>query len=729
MTLSLVIPAWGQSPEEGTPSLALAGRLATLPTVGLPLQRPVMVHWNVRHIPFIEAETDHDLAVALGALHVHLRWTQMELMRHVALGRVAELIGPFGIRFDRLLRTLDLTRAVPQIATSLSQATRDWVEAFVLGINYAIQRLPCLPPEFRLLGLGRAAWTLHDILAVGRLAAIDVTWITWFRLSQNRTRLPLREVWSRLTSASAAETVLGQADSVLQGFARSGSNAWAIAPARSNSRSACIAGDPHLSALLPNLFLVAAYRSPSYHAVGFMTPGIPAILIGRNPSIAWGGTNLHAASSDLFDVSDLPASAIATRRERLRVRFAGTRELLVHETELGPIISDVLPLGDGARCALRWMGHECSDELTAMLAVNRARGWQEFRAAIEQIGVPGQNMIYADVAGHIGKAMAVHLPARPPSEESVLPLPTTAAAWWTQTVRGSALPSMSDPAEGFVVSANDRPPPAEVLIGHLFSSNHRVQRLREVLRQATDWDFAQLAALQRDVLLPPVLPLRDRFVGLLRRGTGRAQHRLTAQLAAWDGRYTAASRGALAFELLLFHLGVALHGRRGLASYTVVWNTRDLLFRDLHSLPHDILAQKLRRTVPATLRGIRRFRTWGGMHQVAPRHFLAALPIIGRRYRVRDFPADGGSDTVFKTAHAPTARQHRAGLVSTARHISDLSDPDKNWFVLLGGQDGWAGSATVTDQIALWRAGEYVQVPLRPETARAAFPFHTELRP
>jgi penicillin G amidase len=103
--------------------------------------------------------------------------------------------------------------------------------------------------------------------------------------------------------------------------------------------------------------------------------------------------------------------------------------------------------------------------------------------------------------------------------------------------------------------------------------------------------------------------------------------------------------------------------------------------------------------------------------------------VIGRRFRTPDFPADGGSDTILKTAHAMTGRRHRAGLVSTARHVSDLSDLDDNWFVLLGGQDGWSGSTTTADQIPLWRTGKYIRVPLRPESVRRVFRFCTELRP
>jgi penicillin amidase len=713
-------------------------RLAMLPRDGLPLQHVVQVHWDEHQIPFVEAASDQDLALTLGVIHVHLRWTQMELMRHIARGRMAELLGPFGTRLDRSLRTLDLTRAAPHIADLLPVATRNWAEAFVSGINYAIGHLQRMPAEFRMLGLAREEWSLLDIISVGRLAAFDVTWLAWLNLLRRWHGAELDAIWCRLVgSPSALDIATTDRSSsrnllqvFLQGFGRFGSNSWAVAPGRSASGSACIASDTHLPALLPNLWLIAGYRSPSYHSVGLMAAGIPAILLGRNPWIVWGGTNLHAASSDLFDVSHLPANRITQRRERIRVRFGGSRKMVVRDTEYGPMVSDLRRSFRKAAYALRWMGHSPSDELTAMLAVNRARNWQEFRAALDELAVPGQNMIYADVAGHIGKAMAVHLPMRNPDGEAPLLLPASSASAWDRIVRGGDLPASLDPPEGFVASANDRPPKTKVRIGYLFSSDHRIKRLREALQQSNGWNFATLAALQQDVLLTAALPIRDVLVGSLRRGhANAAPQRVAEQLAVWDGRYTADSTGALAFELLLFHLGLALQGRRTLAGYAAVWNTRELLFRDIEAAPPHVLARILRRVAPRVLASVRQFRCWGSMHRLQPRHILASLPVIGRRFRTTEFPADGGSDTVLKTAHAMTGCRHRAGLVSTARHISDLSDLDDNWFVLLGGQDGWSGSTTTADQVPLWRTGKYIRVPLRPESVRQNFPFCTELRP
>ena len=100
---------------------------------------------------------------------------------------------------------------------------------------------------------------------------------------------------------------------------------------------------------------------------------------------------------------------------------------------------------------------------------------------------------------------------------------------------------------------------------------------------------------------------------------------------------------------------------------------------------------------------------------MAVRSPLAALPGVGRWFAAPAWGAAGGNETINKSGHGPVRGRHRVTYGACARHLSDLADPDANWFVLLGGQDGWLGSANITDQIALWRAGEAVRVPLRHE--------------
>jgi penicillin amidase len=115
------------------------------------------------------------------------------------------------------------------------------------------------------------------------------------------------------------------------------------------------------------------------------------------------------------------------------------------------------------------------------------------------------------------------------------------------------------------------------------------------------------------------------------------------------------------------------------------------------------------------------------MHRLPVHHLLGGVPLIGGRYRFGDLPAPGSNDTIFKTAHSLAAKRHDTRYGTQSRHISDLSDPDANWFVLLGGQDGWFNSSTFADQVELFMTGELIQVPLTLDRVRDRFRHHMRL--
>src|SRR5205085_7487627 len=125
----------------------IAQRLAALPRLRLPLGAPVEIRWSDRLVPFIEAASDRDLAVALGIVHAHLRLAQIELLRRIAQGRLSEILGPIAIPLDHGLRLLDPTRAVPAIERSLPAATRDWLDGFVAGVNHHVANADEAPLE------------------------------------------------------------------------------------------------------------------------------------------------------------------------------------------------------------------------------------------------------------------------------------------------------------------------------------------------------------------------------------------------------------------------------------------------------------------------------------------------------------------------------------------------------------------------------------------------------
>ena len=724
-------------------------RLSAMPTGSLPLDAPVTIYWDDHQIPFIEASTDGDAAFALGLVHAHLRLGQMAIYRRIAQGRISEMGGPLAVDIDRGLRALDFGRAVAAMEADLPEATRRWLQRFVDGINTYQARASTLPIEYQILKLSPEPWTVKDVLTFGRLAGADVSWIVWFNLLKLRERPDWPRIWARLIGkggeplmppAGGDRNAAADLSDVLTGLSRSGSNSLAIGPQRSRTGSAIMANDPHLGISVPNVWLIAGLKSPSYHAVGLMVPGLPLFAIGRNPEAAWGGTNLRAGASDLVDVSGMPATEKTTRTETIHVRWWLDEEVALRDTRFGPILSDApqlrkLGLSDAA---LRWIGHQPSDEVTAMLNVSRARTFEEFRVAFASFAVPGQNMLYADAAGTIGQVFAVQLPDRrdePPAD--ILVDPGTSDRSWARIMTVGSLPFTVDPPEGFIASANNRPRNGDATIGYFFSPDDRVERMAAVVKQAGRIDVDGVKALQRDVYVGSSAELNEIFVRKLRESgiAGEAageSRRLFDLMAGWDGQYGADAQGPVAFELFRFHVTRDLYesslGATDWAAFANTSRIKAMMIEDIERTPPETLMPLLRRSLEAAARTLEEFPTWGDMHRLVLRHPLAFVPVVGRRFEFADYPIGGSSDSLMKTAHGSTDERHRATYGANARHISDLSDPDRNWFVLLGGQDGWLNSSTFLDQVPLWLEGRYIEVPLRLETVRARFRTVTELR-
>ena len=692
-----------------------------LPRTGLPLANPVSIRWDEHQIPFIEAESDTDLGVALGIVHAHLRLGQLELMRRLAQGRVAEMIGAAGIPADQLLLTLDVGRAVPAMLSGMPATTLEWLSAFTRGINHYLMHVRPLPSEFAIFALRPEQWTVSDVLTLGRLASADVNWILWFQLLRFHRDSDWPLLWRRLLAT-------GGEVSPIAAPPRAGSNSFVVGASRSASGSALIASDPHLSMVLPNTWLLAGYRSPSYHAAGLMLPGLPFVALGRNPWIAWGGTSLHAASSDLVAV---PGDAPLTERQvELAVRWGRPRTIRIRESQWGPVLTDVSLLSVGrATLALRWMGHRPSDEMTAMLAANRARDLREFRAALNGFGVPGQNMLCAEATGRIGRMMAVHLPRRDRFPDDIAVQPTRDDGW-EEPVTGADLPFLVDPPEGFITSANEKPSADGFLVGRHFSTSDRKRRLEHLLTRVERCGAETVMPIQRDAHWQSGHAQCQQILGWVgSQRLSRRQRRIFGPLRDWDGNYDAASHGALIFEVLCYELARVLVSRRHLSAYAAAWGTRRLIWSDIVAAEPQERQRALRTAMRRVARDVGAGETWGDRHRLRIGHPLALLPIVGSAWRFTDDATSGTSDSLMKTAHSLTARRHGCSYGSVARHISDCADPDANYFVLLGGQDGWMGSTTFLDQVPLWQRGDYIQLPLRRETVDAMFHHETTLTP
>ena len=130
------------------------------------LQQTVTTRFDANGIPHIYGANEHDVFLALGYLHAQDRLFQMELLRRVGSGRLAEIFGAQVIEVDRFFRMLGFA----QHADSAAQAFRNGPEAawkqaaraYLQGINQYIEHGKT-PLEFRLAGIPKAPFTERDL--------------------------------------------------------------------------------------------------------------------------------------------------------------------------------------------------------------------------------------------------------------------------------------------------------------------------------------------------------------------------------------------------------------------------------------------------------------------------------------------------------------------------------------------------------------------------------------
>lgn len=363
-----------------------------------------------------------------------------------------------------------------------------------------------------------------------------------------------------------------------------GSNAWAVAPERSKTGFALLANDPHLAVSMPTVWFVNGLhcrpltKACPYDVAGVSFPGVPAVILGHNRHIAWGATNSRPDVQDLFVEKLAPGDPtryeymgellpFETRTETIKVAGGPDVALTVRSTVHGPVIDDVVkplaPIGDGGGglgrpgyvFALRWtalVGAETS--LDTFLLLDRARDYDDFRAALRTFGGPSQNFLYADDAGHIAFQLAGRIPIRAGGDGSVPAPGWDGSADWTGYVPFGKLPRLLDPAGGAIVTANNAPVGRDYpyLLGREWDAGYRAARINELLAVKKRFSPDDFRKMQLDDRLLRADPLIE-AAGAVKAATPDGEI-VRRRVAGWDGTTPADSLGAAAGEVFAYRL-------------------------------------------------------------------------------------------------------------------------------------------------------------------------------
>jgi penicillin amidase len=354
---------------------------------------------------------------------------------------------------------------------------------------------------------------------------------------------------------------------VAGGGAAWGSNSWAVAGSRTASGRPLLANDTHLGLQMPSVWYQIGLHGGGWDVVGFSFPGMPLVIIGHNPRIAWGITNLCADVQDLYvEKLDAPLSGhprryrfqgawrdLAVTRQVIRIKGKPALDYEVRATNHGPIVNDAFPeLKDAPPTALRWTALDPGGAhlLDALMALDRAADWAAFRRALGAWDVPSLDFVYADVDGHIGYQATGLVPLRAPGQQGLVPVNGwDGAAEWRGFIPYDALPRLFDPPQGIIVAANNKVAGDgyPYFLAYDMADPYRARRIADRLAAAKRLTLGDMRALQADVLGLPALALRPYLLAVA--PAGERERRALDAVRRWDLRYETDSVGAAVFEV------------------------------------------------------------------------------------------------------------------------------------------------------------------------------------
>ena len=678
-------------------------------TIGVGVSRPVTVRFDSLGEPHIQAASQADALFAQGYVTAQDRLFQMDGLRRLTAGDLAEILGPAYLDSDRESRRLRLRRVAEAALLKLPAADRADLAAYTRGVNaFLATHRNNLPVEFTLLRYQPRPWSEVDCLLVALQMFRDLT-TTWRNelIKRNMLRAGDAGKVNFLFPVRTANEV------------HPGSNAWALAGSHTASGKPLLGNDMHLEYSVPGIWYMAHLEAPGLDVAGVALPGVPGIIVGHNQRIAWGITNLE------FDVQDLYIEKLNERtgqylyqghveqaqreRELIPVKGRPPVEMIVWVTRHGPLF--VTEGND--RMALRWVAEDPSIYQFPILEYDRAQNWAQFTAALARFPGPGSNFVYADVDGNIGYHAAGKLPKRRGYAGDVPVDGSSGNFDWDGYIPFDELPSIYNPPRGIIVSANQNPFPPDYPypVSGKFDSPDRARQILDRLSGHQGWSPDRMLRVQTDVYSALLRFVATQAVAAYEKSRTRSADLDTAAalLRGWNGQVDQDAAAPLLAELLYEHVrtAVAQSAAPGQAAAYDVPMAAAVVEQLLRHRPSgwfasydDLLRTALRDAVDE---GIRiqgrnlkgwRYGAWWRVPLYNP--VLHRVPLVGRYFDIGLVPMSGSATTVKQTTRR---------LAPSMRMDADLGAWDRSLLNLQIGQSGEIFSRHYKDQWAAYYNG------------------------
>ena len=736
------------------------------------LSRQVEVHFDRWAVPHIYAHSEADAFYALGYVHAQERLFHMELLRRLAKGQLAEILGPELVETDTFFRTLGLKQFGEKFirqADTDSPAYRI-AENYFKGINYFIATGPA-PVEFDLLGIPKTPFTMPDMISVAGYMAYSFAsgfktdpLLTFVRdrfgpeylkdLGHSIAPTPPLKLLTEThrSLAQLAALVVDIETSTAPYGAFEGSNAWVVSGRHTRSGKPILAGDPHIAFSCPSVWYEAHIVTPHFEEYGHFLSGIPFALLGLNRDIAWTLTMFENDDVDLFVERANPENPnlvwsdgqwmpLVEEIEHIRVKGKPDEVITVRRSKHGPIINDVIKVLGSRKepVAATWAFHDLSNDfMEAFYRLSHAKNAGDAQAALKNLRAPGLNVVLADADGNIAWWAVGAVPIRPAHVDPNFLLDGASGKDDYQGIYPfSSNPQFINPASGIIVSANHQPQDfgTGTVPGYYLLAD-RALRIEHLLESKPgDWTAEDMKRIQLDTHSAFSLTVRDQIIAVLKDsadvGGAPLSEAAMAYLERWNGDHRREDIAPTVYSTLQYFLLEMTFKDEMEDDFFKVFLRTQIPNRALGKvIGHEASpwwddvstpAKETRQVVVArawqkTLNHLRKLLgddpakwTWDKVHRVEYVHPIGRKKPLDKIFNVGPLVVDGGNEVPNWMGFRYSPAPHEIYLGPSTRRIVDFGAPEQSLGINPTGQSGYFFNDNYDDQAALYADGQYRQ--------------------
>ncbi len=712
---------------------------------------------------------------ALGYVHAQDRLWQMELIRRIAPGKLAEIFGTRALKNDKFFIGLGINENSEKAIATLNKNGKPYqmAMAYLDGVNQYLENGKT-PIEFNILGIKKEKFTLKDVYNTFGYMAFSFAMaqktdplLTDIKnkygeeylkdlgidYSLNTTRIKIsKEKTQQYIEISKSITTLLE-NSPVPPFI--GSNSWVLSPKKTKTGKVLFCNDPHIEYSQPGTWYEAHISCPENEMYGYYLAGTPFPLLGHNRDYAYGITMFENDDADLFEEENNPKNEnqyktvtgfqnYKIRTKTIKVKDSTSIILNVKETQHGPIMNDLIDNFKNQKpVSFSWIYTQQPNKiLDAVYSLSHAKNMTQFQKGVSYIVAPGLNIMYGDAKNNIAWFTSGKLYKLEKGVNANLILNgTNGIDDKKKFLEYAKNPSAINPSWNYVYSSNNMP---EAIDGYNYPGYYlpedRARRITNLLDNKSNWSKEEVSKMTNDNTSPVSIETVKTMLLVINNKNLSSQEKAAINLLKnWKGTNQLIDVAPTIYtKWLYFYLKNTYQDEMGEISFkqflkthimkqSIAFQTKNInspWWDNIHTKSKketrsDILNMSFKQAISSLnnqLGNDVNSWTWNKVHKVEYKHPLGSVALFKPFFNVGKFSISGTNEVINNTMFDYSDEaQHIVKAGPSTRRIIDFSDIENSWSILPTGQSGNPMSTHYNDQAEMYLQGKFRKMKLNKE--------------